>query len=440
MNKKLVEWLYQELPDLVKKGILTQESANSLRRYYGEIKTTDKRWFMLILCGLVGTILVGLGIILLLAHNWDQFSRMTRTILSFVPLVIAQVFAFWVVLKRPASAILKECAATFLSLMVGASIALVCQTYNISGDTASFTLIWMLLIAPLMYLMEASIPAAIYCIGITTWSGQYWYDPLHSIFFWPLIAVIVPHFIWSLRQEKYTMRATILSFVTMICVFIGAQMSLGRSWPSSWIVIGPCLATLFYLVGSYKFRQISTNWQQPLLRIGALGIFVYAFFLTFRFPWQAIVSEYTYFKPTILGLRTLPDSMISIAIVSAAVLMFYYFVKRRQWMTALFGALSLLVLVVYFITVAGAPVVLAMFLFNAYLFVLSVTRIIIGVRNNSLDVVNTGMVMLAALILARFFDSDLNFIFKGLSFIIVGVGFLLTNTMILRKQGGKNEK
>ena len=440
MNKKLVEWLYQELPDLVKKGVLTQEVANNLKIHYGEIKTTDKKWFMLILCGLVGTILVGLGIILLLAHNWEQFSRTTRTILSFTPLVLAQVFAFWVLLKKPASGIFKECSATFLSLMVGASMALVCQTYNISGSTASFTLVWMLLIAPLIYFMEASIPAAIYCIGITIWSGQYWDDSLHSIFFWPFIAIVVPHFIWSLRRQDYAMRATILAFVMMICVSIGAQISLGKSWSASWIVLGPSLCAFFYLIGSYKFRQISTNWQQPLLHIGALGIFVYSFFLTFRFSWDSVGFRYALYKLSTFGLRTLPDNIISLAIVSAAVLLFYDFAKRRQLMTSMFGGLSLLAVMTYFLTAAGAPVVLAMFVFNAYLFILSMTRIIIGVRNNSLDVVNTGMVMLAALILARFFDSDLNFIFKGLSFIIVGIGFLLTNSMILRKQGGKNEK
>lgn len=437
MNKKRVEWLYQELLDLVKKGILTQEAANSLRTYYGEIKTTDKKWFMLILCGLVGTILVGLGIILLFAHNWEELSRPTRAVLSLIPLLISQGLAFWVLSKRPASIIFKECSATFLSLMVGASIALVCQTYNIPGDTASFTLAWMLLIAPLVYLMQASIPAAIYCIGITTWAGQFWHDPLRSILFWPLVAVIMPHFIWSLHQEKYTVRATILSFVMMACVLIGAQISLGRGWPASWIVMGPCLITLFYLIGSYKFRQISTNWQYPLLCIGALGIFAYAFSLTFRFPWEAIGQAYTYFKPTIRGLRALPDNITSIAIVSVAVLMFYDFAKRRQLMTALFGSLTLLAAVVYFITAAGAPVVLAMFLFNAYLFTLSITRIILGARSNRLDVINTGMFMLAALILARFFDSDINFILKGIAFISVGIGFLLTNVMMLRQQGGK---
>lgn len=442
MNKKSVQWLYQELPDLVKNGILTQDAANGLKRHYGEIKTVDKKWFMLIVCGLVGTILVGLGIILLLGHNWEQFSRMTRTVLSLLPLMVAQAFAVLVLLKRPTAAILKECSATFLSLMVGASIALVCQTYNISGSTASFTLTWMLLIAPIVYLMEASIPVAIYCIGVASWAGQYWGDSLHSIFFWPLIAVVVPHFIWSLRQQTYTMRATILAFVMMICVSIEAQISLGKCWPASWIVLGPSLCALFYLIGSYRFKQITTNWQLPLLRIGALGIFVYTFFLTFSFPWDSIgyAYHYAYHKAGIIGLSALSDNIVSLTIISAPISLFYDFVKRRQLMTSMFGGLSLLVTVTYFLITAGAPVALAILIFNAYLFVLSVTRIIIGIRNNSLDIVNTGMVMLAALILARFFDSDLNFIFKGLSFIIVGIGFLLTNAMILRKQGGKNEK
>jgi len=61
--------------------------------------------------------------------------------------------------------------------MVGAAIALVSQTYNISGDRADFILTWMLLIVPLVYLMAATIPAVIYVAGISTWSCYYWDVP-----------------------------------------------------------------------------------------------------------------------------------------------------------------------------------------------------------------------------------------------------------------------
>jgi len=51
-------------------------------------------------------------------------------------------------------------------------------------------------------------------------------------------------------------------------------------------------------------------------------------------------------------------------------------------------------------------------------------------------VVNTGMLMLAILIIARFFDSEISFVIKGLVFIAVGIGFLVTNIVLVRQKRG----
>jgi uncharacterized membrane protein len=40
-----------------------------------------------VLFSILGAALMGSGIILLLAHNWDQLSRVMRTVISFAPLV-----------------------------------------------------------------------------------------------------------------------------------------------------------------------------------------------------------------------------------------------------------------------------------------------------------------------------------------------------------------
>jgi hypothetical protein len=103
-------------------------------------------------------------------------------------------------------------------------------------------------------------------------------------------------------------------------------------------------------------------------------------------------------------------------------------------MRALFGALPLLALVGY--AFGGTSVVFPMLLFNAYLLAVSVFRLMSGIRTNNLSVINTGMVMLSALVLARFFDSEINFVLKGLVFIFFGVCFLATNVIILRRKGG----
>ena len=436
MNKMGIKWLYQELPELITRGILTQEAADKIRQHYGEVKSIGKMTVMLIILGTIGALLIGLGIILLLAHNWEQLSRLTRAVLSLAPLAIGQALALWVLWKRPQSGAFKEGSATFLSLMVGASIALINQTYNIPGDTGTFILTWMLLIMPLAYLMQASIPAAIYLIGITVWSGTYWDNSAQAILFWPLAAITIPHFIWALRQESYALRATILSLIMVICVSFAASFSLGETWPGSWVIIFPSLYSVFYFLGWLEVNKITTNWQRPLRLIGAIGLFILAFQFTFRYVWQHLdVDDYSYaMNRNIAGINALPDYIITLAIIAAAILLFYDQVKRKNIMISLLGAVPLLAIIAYL--VRGQSAVLPLIIFNVYLFILSLSRIIVGVRSNNLAIINIGMLMLAMLIIARFFDSDISFIIKGLVFIIVGSGFLVTNAILARRMRG----
>ncbi len=434
MSKMAIKWLYRELPELVAKGILNQETADKIKGYYGEVKSVSRITAVLIICGTIGALLIGLGIILLLAHNWEQFSRFTRAILSLAPLIIGQGLALWVLWKRPQSGAFKEGAATFLSLMVGASIALISQTYNIPGDTGTFILTWMFLVIPIVYLMQASLPAAIYLIGITAWSGTYWNNPTKAILFWPLAAVTIPHFIWALRQEIYAIRTTILSLIMIICVSFATSFSLGKTWPGSWVVIFPSVYAIFYFIGWQKFRGVSTNWQRSLRLVGAIGLFVFAFIFTFRYVWQYLERDSYRVARDISGINSSADNIITLAIVALATLLFYDSAKRRNITNSLFGAVPLLAITAYL--VRGQSIFLPLIIFNIYLFILSVSRILTGIRSNNLGVINTGMLMLAVLIVARFFDSDISFVIKGLVFIIVGIGFLATNVMLSRRMGG----
>ncbi|MEI6437238.1 MAG: DUF2157 domain-containing protein [Candidatus Omnitrophota bacterium] len=433
MNKKMVLWLYQELPALVGKGVLTQASSDSLRAHYGEVKAVDRRSFVVILCAIIGSLLIGLGIILLFAHNWEQFSRPTRAGLSLLPLVMAQALALWVVFKKPDSLALKESSATFLSLMVGSSLALIGQTYNIPNDTPAFILTWMLLILPLAYLMEASIPAVMYVFGISAWAGQFWRDPSWSILFWPLLALVVPHFIWSLKQEKYAIRSTILAFVMAIGICSGVGFTRCRGWEGSWVVIYSSLATVFYFLGSWEFHGISTNWQRPFARVGAFGVFVMMFLFTFDSPWHSLsFHDVTTLKPS--AWVVVPDVVLAGLLFTGSLLMTYPYIQRRDWVRVQWGALPLFALFGY--TFGGSSEGLVMLIFNLYVLFISIYRIMAGIKANDLGITNTGMFMLSALVLARFFDSNLDFIFKGLVFIAVGIGFLLTNIMVMRKKGG----
>ncbi len=434
MNKMSLKWLYQELPGLVEKGVLTQESADKIHQFYGEIKSSSRMGIGLIIFGTIGALLIGLGIISLFAHNWEQLSRFSRAILSILPLLIGQIMALWVLIKKPHSSAFKESTATFQSLMVGAAIALISQTYNINADAGVFILTWMLLILPLVYIMQASLTAAIYLVGITAWAGNSWDNAVKAVLFWPLAAIIIPHFIWSLKQEIYTLRATLVSLVMAICVLFATGFSLGRSWPGLWVVIYPSIFAIIYFIGAWKFNQINTNWQKPLRFIGALGLFILAFQFTFSYSWQNLDSYAYGISRDVSRISLLPDYAITLAIIGTALLLLFDNFKRKNILVTLSGCVPLLAIIGYFFSMQS--VIVPLLIFNLYLLVLSLSRIIAGFRRNNLILINSGLLILAVLIIARFFDSGISFIIKGLVFIAVGIGFLVTNLLYSRRLGG----
>jgi uncharacterized membrane protein len=50
--------------------------------------------------GILGAILVGSGIVLLIAHNWNQLNKLYKTIFAFLPLAIAQAACVYALLRK----------------------------------------------------------------------------------------------------------------------------------------------------------------------------------------------------------------------------------------------------------------------------------------------------------------------------------------------------
>ena len=81
----------RDIQELIKADIISQETADKIQNYYQK-KRGQSANRLFIVFGILGAILVGLGIILILAHNWDELSRTTKTIFAFLPLLIGQAF------------------------------------------------------------------------------------------------------------------------------------------------------------------------------------------------------------------------------------------------------------------------------------------------------------------------------------------------------------
>jgi uncharacterized membrane protein len=432
-NSKHLQWLYGELPALMNAGVVSAETAEKLRAYYGEIKTGNKSRIALIIFGVLGALLIGSGIILLLAHNWEELSRAVRTALSLTPLLIGQLLAGWTILKKRESVAWREGTSIFVMLALGASISLIGQTYHLSGDTAKFLLTWMLLSVPLVYLLGATAPAILYLWGITAWAGVQQSDAEHALFFWPLAALIVPHFWQAVKENRYSMRAIILAWGISLSLCVATGIVLEGALPGLWIVVYSGFFAALFLAGSSYFGDAPTLWQRPFQTVGACGVVVLAFMFTYEWPWRDIGWKYFRTSPEFHFNAALFDYVLTITLIIVTLYFLFRKTRPQQTTTWLFGAIPIVSIIGYLIVASGASTDLALVIFNLFLFACGLVVTINGIQSGHLGTVNAGMIILAALIVARFFDSELGFVIRGLAFILVGIGFLLTNWILIRR-------
>ena len=71
---------------------------------------------------------------------------------------------------------------------------------------------------------------------------------------------------------------------------------------------------------------------------------------------------------------------------------------------------------------------------NCYALWLGIDILMRGIRANSAARANFGLLLIAALAISRFFDSELSFVTRGLGFIVVGAGFLVANILLFKKR------
>lgn len=428
MGKREIRWLYDEIPAWVRSGILNEEGAARLRVLYGEADKGAARNIALVICGTLGAVLVGSGIILLFAHNWEEIPRAGRAAISLGLLVVAQALAGWALWRRKQSRAWREGTSTFLLLAVGATISLIGQTYQLPGSPRAFLLAWMLLSVPLVYLMDASLPAIFFMVGITAWGG---FLPPEGYWYWPVAALIAPHLWKSARDEPSGVRTRLLFWSAALILPFAATVTLSDTLHAFWMPAASSAFALLYLTGRFRPVEGEALWLEPLHKVGAVGVPIICFILSFKPPWQeaALHLEANFRRSGNLWFDLVSISVICLGIV----LLSLKRIRARQYSGLLYGIVPLVTVPAYLLARGGHGTWPAVLLLNAYLFALGLGTTISGLREQNMQKMNAGLLVLAALIMARFFDSQFGFVIRGIAFIVLGVGFLAANVYLVRR-------
>jgi uncharacterized membrane protein len=424
--------LKKDIQELLEAKIISPEIAKSIQDYYQKKEEASPNKLVLVF-GILGALLVGLGIILIIAHNWDDLSRGLKTFLAFIPLILGQVSLGYAIFRKSESKTWKEASACFLVFAIGASISLISQIYNIEGDLESFLLTWSLLVLPIVYIARSNIASLLFIILITYYlfESDYWSNKRQFNFvYWLLFLAIIPHIFSLFKKRLETNFINFHSFLIPISLSCGVG-SLAGEFPHLLSIAFISLFSCFYGLGYiYKSPQ-QGNLSNGFILFGSIGTMVLLFMASFQDYW-------TRMRDVIWGIKVFQTETFYYGLlffVFAMIVCFYYFKdKRENWKEQLQPIIPVFIVFTLIFVLGQFSPQLAQILVNILVLGIGVLTIKQGANMNHLGIMNYGLIIITILVACRFFDTDMSFVLRGLIFVGLGLGFFAANYWMIKKR------
>ena len=426
-----MRWIVEEVDDLVAAGVISAESGAALRRHYeAKIEQKDSGG-RVVLLSVLGATLIGAGILLIIAHNWDNLGRPARTALSLLPLLTGIALSLWTLLKRATSTAWREGAGVAQSAGVAASIALVSQTYHISGELSDFLCTWLILTLPIPYLLRAVMPALVYIAGIAVWAGTSFdlYQGNHGApGYWLFLTAILPFYGLALREDRLGKWTTWLSAALGLSAAFGLGFTNMREL---WIPAFSGLFGVYYLFGALLFPERRTH---PLRVLGALGAGYLSVMLTFKDVWPQGTIDWSAMH--------WPAYVLAAGLPCASFALLAWALQRKEDFNRFVGAFPVVALLAFggdaaLLNGPSSKLILAIAM-TLYAFALALGTAFRGLQQRAFATLNGGLLLLAALIIARFVDSEFSIVARGIAFVLLGCLMLGANFWMLKTKREAN--
>jgi uncharacterized membrane protein len=429
--RREVAWLHAELPDLVDRGVLSPDAADALRRHYG---TPDRAaavsWGQILLASF-GALLVGGGIILILAHNWDDLARPARAAIALGVLVVAQLLAAFAVVRRPASTAWIEATSGFLVAAVGAAMALVGQTYHVGGSFEGLMQAWLWLVVAIPYITGSRLASMLMwaLLFVRVWNVS---ARDADAEWWLVVAAGLPFVLIQIRRAPRSWATALAAIAAAISTFTVGTLTAFDGWRGLWAVFD--VSFLAAIVGAASWppcRDTVDQWRRRLLVPAWLALIVMGTILSFDEVWRTLAID----ERTSASLPVMLTALVAVACAALAAVFSIRLARAGRLAAAMAAGAALLVVVLHLFSMFDVQLA-GWIAFNLWLLAFGVLTAIEGVRSADLGTANLGLLTLAALIVARFFDTDLSFFARGLVFVAFGVGCLAVNIWMMRKTMG----
>ncbi len=424
-----IRWLQRELPGWVERNLISGDQADGIRALYAE---RDSSRVIFVLFGVLGAAMIGGGIALLIAHNWDGLSRFDRALLCVAMLVAAQAAVAYAAIKQMESVAWREGTVVVLALTIAASIALIGQTYHLPGDGRAFLGTCMLLTLPVIYLLDSRVGAGFYLVAVLSWPGVERLEAGDRLLFMIYPALIAPYLISLRRIREHSALLASLGGLSVITLGVVVMTIVSDLIPEVSGFVWAAFAASLYAAGSDERSQAEIPGYAGAARIvGSLG-------MAWGIAGLCFVEAWSFFDGPNSSRFGLADQVAYalVALVVSAVWVWRSMRLEGPWHRRMATMLPVVVGLGIALRAAFSDPTASVLVMSVYGLVLGIGGLMSGVKHGAIRTANAGLALIVAVLAVRFADAEWSFVVRGLGFIALGIAFLALNARLLRARRG----
>jgi uncharacterized membrane protein len=410
-DKKTTSWLYEETKRWTQNGIINNNQAEAIKGLYPLTKA-ERPWGLLVFSG-IGAVIIGLGIILLFAYNWDKMTKFSKLAVIFLALIISHSIGVRLFLKSERFKGLGEAISVLGTMLFGAGIWLVASIYHIEEHYPNAFFVWALGALLLALAMPSVIQGILAAVLLAIWTGAEAIE-FHQPMFWaiPLLLCI---FVLAHRKKSNMLLAVVMLSLWVTMAFLAG--SYFESWLTLLILlsVSACYMAAGYISGWYgSFRESNGIYNS----LGFAGFIIFLYILSF----DEMVKEVYRTAP-----KMSPAQLLCFLLPAVLAVAGWVWVLWKMFTTGEFKKryeLLLIPLVLVFgywqMFVAPGTFSVAIAVFNVVFLAQSVLMMGRGCRDGEIAPTVVGSLMLIALTVGRYVDLFESLFTRGVIFIVVG--------------------
>lgn len=431
MGKQQNEWMREEIAGWAREGLISPAQEEALGARY-PVKEPGTSWGMIVFSCL-GAVIVGLGIILLLAYNWAAIPKFAKLglIIGAVAAVHAAGLRLFFGTERFKG--LGEGVSLLGTMLFGAGIFLVAQIYHIDEHYPNAFLYWGLGALLMALAMPSTAQAILATLLLSIWSGT------ERLGFDTPLAVVPLILVGGLAPLAYFLRSRLLVAVVLPALLVNYGFLVPPGFHHPWPLFsallglsGLLLALAFLARGMGAFPA-----SAPILAgYGGVAFFIMLFLLCFpglahelfhghRGEWNRVELAYW----------ALPMVLCLLAWIGVGV---------RHWQGTLAPQDELPGMELYLVPLTMILCLVDLFgfgssggwmiagPFNLVYLALAVPMMVRGCKEGMGNPTMIGSVLLVLLLVSRYFDLFESLLVRGLVFILIG-GVLLTEGILFAR-------